>query len=103
MPGRHTNPSPLIFGFVFALVFGAGAGAFAQQPAPEVTSRDAPATFQTKVNLVLVPVVVRDRKGNAVGTLKKEDFLLLDKGKPQVISKFSVEKNTPGAVQSGLP
>src|ERR1700723_1959853 len=57
-----------------------------------MSSRDAPATFSTKVNLVMVPVVVRDSKGKAVGTLRKEDFQLFDKGKPQVISKFSVEK-----------
>lgn len=53
---------------------------------------DMPASFRTKVNLVLVPVIVRDRKGQAVGTLKKEDFELFDKGKPQAIAKFSIEK-----------
>ena len=60
--------------------------------APEMTSHDSSATFQTKVNLVLVPVVVRDQQGHAVGDLKQQDFQLFDKGKPQVISKFSVEK-----------
>src|SRR5271169_4460756 len=60
--------------------------------APEVSTRDESATFRTGVNLVLVPVVVRDRQGRAVGTLHKEDFQLLDKGKPQVITRFSVEK-----------
>ncbi len=64
----------------------------AAQNAPEMTTHDAPATFSTKVNLVMVPVVVRDAKGKAIGTLQKEDFQLFDKGKPQVISKFSVEK-----------
>jgi VWFA-related protein len=59
--------------------------------ASEMTTRDSPATFRTKVNLVLVPVVVRDRVGHAVGTLQKEDFQLFDKGKPQVISRFSIE------------
>jgi VWFA-related protein len=63
-----------------------------QQNAAEVSSHDTPATFTTKVNLVMVPVVVRDANGKAIGTLQKEDFQLFDKGKPQVISKFSVEK-----------
>jgi len=60
--------------------------------APELNTRDAPATFSTKVNLVLVPVVVRDGNGHAVGNLQKEDFQLFDRGKPQVITRFSVEK-----------
>ncbi len=64
----------------------------AEQNAPEMKSEASAATFQTKVNLVLVPVVVRDAQGHAIGTLKQQDFRLLDKGKPQVISRFSVEK-----------
>ena len=39
----------------------------------------------------MVPVVVRDKKGNAIATLHQEDFQLFDNGKPQVISSFSVE------------
>ena len=58
----------------------------------EMVSHDIPATFQSKVNLVMVPVVVRDAGGRAVGKLQREDFLLFDKGKPQVITRFSVEK-----------
>jgi VWFA-related protein len=60
--------------------------------APEMNTHEAPATFSTKVNLVLVPVVVRDGKGHTVGTLEKDDFQLFDKGKPQLITKFSLEK-----------
>jgi VWFA-related protein len=62
------------------------------QTAAELTQRDAPFTFSAGVNLVLVPVVVRDAQGHAVGTLQKEDFQLFDKGKLQPITKFSVEK-----------
>jgi VWFA-related protein len=72
-----------------------GAAGQTQQPAPnqndEMTTRETPATFRTKVNLVLVPVVVRDKHGRAVGDLRKEDFQLFDKGKPQTISSFSIE------------
>jgi VWFA-related protein len=60
---------------------------------PEVASHDTQPTFTTRSNLVLVRVVVRDKEGHATGTLQKEDFQLLDKGKPQVISKFSLEKS----------
>jgi VWFA-related protein len=62
------------------------------QTSAEVTQHDTPFTFSTGVNLVLVPVVVRDRAGRAIGTLKKEDFQLFDKGKLQEISRFSIEK-----------
>ena len=75
------------------LLLGAIAGlGQAPQNTAEMSSRDAPATFSTKVNLVMVPVVVRDGKGKAIGTLQKDDFQLFDKGKPQIISRFSVEK-----------
>jgi VWFA-related protein len=71
----------------------------ADQNAAEMTSREAPATFKARVNLVLVPVVVRDSQGRAIGNLRKEDFQLFDKNKPQVITKFSVEKSGGQAAQ----
>jgi VWFA-related protein len=58
----------------------------------EVTQHDTTPTFTSGINLVLVPVVVRDAKGNPIGTLRREDFQLFDKSKPQFISKFSVER-----------
>lgn len=42
-----------------------------------------------EVNRMLVPVVVKDRKGNYVRGLKKEDFQLSVDGKPRDISFFS--------------
>jgi VWFA-related protein len=62
------------------------------QDATELATTDAPATFRSRVNLVMVPVVVHDKQGHAIGTLKQEDFQLFDKGKQQTITKFSVEK-----------
>jgi VWFA-related protein len=63
-----------------------------QAPVAEVSAKDTTATFTSKVNLVPATAVVRDAKGNAIGTLTKDDFRVFDNGKPQVISKFSVEK-----------
>ncbi|MBV8568990.1 MAG: VWA domain-containing protein [Acidobacteriaceae bacterium] len=60
-------------------------------------------TFQSKVNLVMVPVVVRDRDGRAIGNLTKEDFQLSDKGKSQVISKFSIEKTAAASEKPAKP
>jgi VWFA-related protein len=54
--------------------------------------------FESKLNVVLVPVQVRDSHGQAVGTLKKEDFQVFDKDKLQVLSGFTVQKR---AVFSG--
>src|SRR5437016_4651012 len=44
--------------------------------------------FQSKVDVVLVPVVVRDSHGKPIGNLTQSDFLLFDKGKQQSIASF---------------
>jgi len=77
------------------------------QPAPaqssaELSTHDLAPTFSTKVNLVMVPVVVRDSHGRAVGTLQKDDFRLFDRAKPQVITRFSVEKAGEPAIPAEI-
>jgi VWFA-related protein len=71
----------------------------ASQNAPEMATREEPTAFQAKVNLVMVPVVVRNAQGHAIGDLPKESFQLFDKGKPQEIARFTVEKTGAPAVQ----
>ena len=73
-----------------------------RETSAEVTTRDTPVTFKSTVNLVSVPVVVRDSQGRTVGNLEKDDFQLLDGGKPQIVSRFSLEK-APGAAAPNLP
>ena len=78
----------------------------ADKNAPEISAEDTSTTFKVKVNLVEVRVVVRDAQGHAVGNLKQENFQLLDNGKPQVISRFSVEQagpRTPVIQQEAAP
>ena len=60
---------------------------------PEINTHEAPITFSSRVNLISVPVVVRDATGRAAGNLKKEDFQVFDKGKLQTITKFSIEES----------
>lgn len=49
-------------------------------------------TFQSKVNVVLVDVVVTDSKDEPVTGLDKKDFEILEDGKPQTISVFEEHK-----------
>jgi VWFA-related protein len=53
--------------------------------------------FQSKVDVVLVPVVVRDSQGKPIGNLTKNDFLLFDKGKLQNVASFEAIRRGIGA------
>jgi len=61
-------------------------------PAPDVTVR-------TQVELVEVPVVVRDRQNKPVAGLTANDFTIFDAGKKQQITAFSVETFAPPDTQ----
>ena len=58
-----------------------------------VTSQETSSeyTFRSKTELVLVNVTVRDRNGNPVRDLKREDFTLLEDNKPQQVLSFDLE------------
>lgn len=69
----------------------AGVLCFGQQDQAEFSIVQSTPVFRSSAQLVQVPVVVRDGNGRATGSLHAEDFLLLDNGKLQTISRFSVE------------
>jgi VWFA-related protein len=56
-------------------------------------------SFKAETNLVLVPVVVRDAKGEVVGNLSKDDFRLFDNGHERPITTFAVEETSGRAAQ----
>jgi VWFA-related protein len=63
--------------------------------------KDQPPTFQTGVDLVMTAVVVHDAHGRAAGNLRAEDFAIFDKGKPQKIASFQVERlSAPAAAEA---
>src|SRR5438034_1112009 len=59
------------------------------QQAPQMPA--APSRISVTTELVLVNVVARDKKGNLIRHVKKEDFALLEDGKKQGISTFDFE------------
>jgi VWFA-related protein len=64
-------------------------GTATAQQSPQVPL--APGRIRVTTELVLVNVVARDKKGNLVLDLKKDDFTLLEDGKKQEISSFDFE------------
>src|ERR1700693_2433999 len=61
----------------------------AQQDSPKDT------TFSTDVNVVNVFATGRDKKGQIVRNLAKDDFTLAEDGRPQTIRYFSQESGLP--------
>ena len=63
----------------------------APQPPPPQQPQGPQSRLQVTSELVLVNVVARDKKGNLVRDLKKDDFTLFEDGKRQAISTFDFE------------
>ncbi len=51
-----------------------------------------PAVFTSDTNLVIIPVTVKDKSGKVMPGLKKEDFTILEDGKPQKIAVFDFQQ-----------
>ncbi len=74
---------------VALIVFIAGTALTAGQAPPPQPQSQQP-TFKVQVDYVEVDVVVTDRQGNLVRDLKKEDFQVMEDGKAQTISAFTM-------------
>jgi VWFA-related protein len=82
----------LAFGCLMSMVCASSLAQHANAP------QDTGPRIELNVNRVLVPVVVRDKQGHAVGGLKQEDFEVFDNDKPRAVSGFAVE--TRGVTQT---
>ena len=95
---RHAFPSRILASLLLPVALTVLAVPFSYSQSPssdrEMTTTESEPNFKLEVerNVVQVRVVVRNAKGEPVDNLKKEDFLVFDKGKQQTISHFSVER-----------
>jgi VWFA-related protein len=68
--------------------------AVAQAPAPPPqappSAAQPPVTFKVEVNYVEIDASVTDAQGNFVRTLTRDDFQILEDGKPQALTAFSM-------------
>src|SRR4249920_2290264 len=73
------------------------------QQAPQPAAPGSGVTFSSNTNLVVVDITVKDKSGKAIEGLKKEDFTVLEDGKPQKVAVFeyqhlSMELQPPPAI-----
>jgi VWFA-related protein len=75
----------------------AASSLFAQTATPDAAAKAAtPATtLSVDVKVVTMPVTVRDKKGQVVTNLTKNDFTLLEDTRPQTIKYFNLDTNLP--------
>ena len=60
----------------------------AQQQTADSPAKDLPATLRTNVHLVVLDVVAMDDHGHPAADLSRDDFVVLEDGKPQQVKQF---------------
>ena len=80
----------MLGGVLASLALAAGFGVHVAAQGPETPPSPPSVTFQTEVNYVDVDTIVTDQQGHFVTGLTRNDFDLLEDGKPQKIDTFSL-------------
>lgn len=112
-PPRGTLPWAAILPTALLVLLGASIRGFAvprpgdsnQTPAAALDQvPPIPPTFTREVELVRVDAVVQDKSGKLVGGLTRDDFTLLDEGRPQIIESFeAVVGSVPAPPAASAP
>jgi VWFA-related protein len=85
--------TPVLLAFAFVAAFMVPQ-AGAQQSTPQ-NDQESVETLKVNVNVVQLFFNVKDKKGALIPNLTKDDFELLEDGKPQTIKYFTAESNLP--------
>jgi VWFA-related protein len=94
---RLRHPFVVLFPFLTLSV-----GVVAQPPQMSKDDVNTPA-MRVSARLVLVDAVVTDKSGQRITDLKRDDFTVLENGKPQKISAFSFEVPENPSPRPALP
>jgi hypothetical protein len=86
--------------FFLLACLGVSAAQLPEQPSVEELSVPA---LRVTTRLILADVIVTNKSGKREKGLTKEDFTVLDNGKPQKIAAVSIESRGPAARMSQLP
>jgi VWFA-related protein len=96
--GAKARPSHCT-GMRILIVFALTAGLLAQQNPPQQSQQkpqdDLGDAIKVDVDVVNIVASVRDKKGTLMPHLEKQDFTILEDGKPQPIKYFSRETDLP--------
>lgn len=84
--------------FFLLMALTPGLAAAQSAPAQKGQGGELP-TFQTKAELVLVPVVVTDKKGDHIHGLTKDDFVIVEDDRNQIITVFDPVHTEPRVMQ----
>jgi len=94
VPGFHVLRVPVLLALLAGLATAYG------QSQPPTPSQDqdqdqSAATLKVNVNVVQLFFNVKDKKGALIPNLTKDQFQILEDGKPQTIKYFAAESNLP--------
>jgi len=94
---------PCLRSMLLGLPFIVGAGTLTAQTADRSEAPVAADTFRMNARTVVEDVVVLDKNGAAVPSLRKEDFQIFEDGKPQAISFFEANFADTGPAATPVP
>jgi VWFA-related protein len=97
---------PRVFLAVVLATAAVGIGIAAQTPVPAASRQESTPTFRSGVKLIDLDVYVTDQDGHFVKDLTKDDFEVIEDGKPQDLQAFTFidlpfETSTPAKAASG--